>query len=77
MKIAIYWKCTRRAKQNICEHLHICGDTKVSGETDIDLPEDHPTIAELNRLEEQGWLKVRRRHHLRPDSYYIGNIRTK
>ena len=74
MKIAIYWKCHRRAKDNICEHLHINGETKVSGETEINLPDNHPTIDELNRLEAQGWIKVRRRHTLKPDDYYMGNI---
>lgn len=70
MIISIYWKCTRAAKKNICDHLHICGDTKVNGECDVDLPQGHPTITELFRLQERGYIKIRQRHTLPPHDYY-------
>lgn len=51
--------------------------TTVAGETDVNLPEGHPTIAELERLERDGWIKIRRRHALPPNEYYQRNLRTK
>lgn len=70
MIISIYWKCTRAAKKNICDHLHLALETKVNGETDVDLPQGHPTIAELFQLQERGYIKIRKRHTLMPDEYY-------
>lgn len=77
MRITIYWKCHLRAKKNICDHLHLPMMTTVAGETDVELPEGHPTIAELERLESEGWIKIRKRHALPPNEYYQRNLRTK
>lgn len=77
MRITIYWKCHLRAKKNICDHLHLPMMTTVAGETDVELPEGHPTIAELERLEIEGWIKIRKRHALPPNEYYQRNLRTK
>lgn len=70
MIISIYWKCHLRAKKCICDHLDIPMRTTVAGETDVELPEGHPTLAELQRLEREGWIKLRRRHTLPPNFYY-------
>lgn len=77
MRISIYWKCHLRAKKNICDHLKIPMMTTVARETDVELPEGHPTIAELERLESEGWIKIRRRHALPPNEYYQRNLRPK
>lgn len=77
MRISIYWKCHLRAKKNICDHLNIPMMTTVAGETDVELPQGHPTIAELERLESEGWIKIRRRHALPPNEYYQRNIHKK
>lgn len=70
MKLSIYWTCSVRARENICQHLHISGGMMVNGETDVELPEEHHTIAELFRLQRDGWLKIRQRNNLTPNDYY-------
>lgn len=77
MIISIYWKCHLRAKKNICDHLNIPMRTTVAGETDVDLPQGHPTIMELQRLEREGWIKIRKRHALPPNDYYNRQPRSK
>ena len=71
---SIYWKCHLKAKENICQHLDIPMRTTVAGETDVQLPDGHPIIEQLEWLERNGWIKVRRRHALPPNDYYQRNL---
>lgn len=57
--ISIYWTCSEKAKERICDVLKIQRYTNVNGETTLN---NNKILADLEDLQRRGFIKLRVRN---------------